>query len=425
MTDVATAFPLKRLFYRRILPGLFLFLAVLVLLAGTSARTVMRAIYLDQAEARAEVIARAVADDAPRGWAGILAGRPAADIAAGAGGAALARAFANEVRELGLVRLKVYDLTGRVLYSSHTPEIGTLETGTALRQVIATLDPGIVPKTEPDGTELYEFYVPVFDGAGNLVSVFEMYEKTSQLNALVVRAALTAAVPPGLMLVALIAGLAWLVGRAQGDINTRTRALADMKARLETLVSASAIEAARTGEGGSLPSTKQTETIFYSDVRDFSGFADRNPPERVIRFLNELMDIQIRAVQGEGGDVDKMVGDALMARFHGEDAEIRAIAAARAAQEELSHAALARGVGIGIYTGEVVTGAVGPADRRDYTAIGVAVNLAARLCSKARASEIVADAATVARSDAAGFGAAHDVELKGSNASVSIRRLSI
>lgn len=418
-----TPFPLKRHFYRQIVPGLVLFMIILILLAGFSARTVMRAIYLDQAETRAGIIARSVANDAPNGWQQLIEGGHALDIATGPDGFALAEAFRHEVVELQLVRLKVYDLTGRVLYASNPADMGQLETGEALRSVIATLKPAVVATTDENGADLYELYVPVFDDARNLVSIFEMYEHTDQLNTLVMRAALTAAVPPGLMLAVLIGGLAWLVGRAQTDINERTRALTDMKARLETLVSASAIEAARTGQGEALPGRKQSETIFYSDVRDFSGFADQNPPERVIRFLNELMDIQIRAVRAEGGDVDKMIGDALFARFHGDNAPARAIAAAQNVQAELGRAALARGVGIGVYTGEVITGAVGPAERRDYTAIGVAVNLAARLCGEAKSGEIVADAATVSACGIGDFGPPADIAVKGAQAPVTIRRL--
>jgi hypothetical protein len=95
-----------------------------------------------------------------------------------------------------------------------------------------------------------------------------------------------------------------------------------------------------------------------------------NEPERVIGFLNQSMTIIVDAITRAGGDVDKLIGDAVLARFQGVQAEVRAIAAAREALHLLEMADLPRGVGIGIYTGEVISGTVGSADRMDFTVIG-------------------------------------------------------
>lgn len=75
-----------------------------------------------------------------------------------------------------------------------------------------------------------------------------------------------------------------------------------------------------------------------------------------------------------------MIGDAILARFQGARAEVRAIGAAREALRLLEMADLPRGVGIGIYTGDVILGTIGSPDRMDFTVIGDSVNLAARLC---------------------------------------------
>jgi len=145
----------------------------------------------------------------------------------------------------------------------------------------------------------------------------------------------------------------------------------------------------------------------------------------VVWFLNELMGIQVAAVEAHGGDVDKMIGDALLARFDGRDAEARALAAARDVQAELARANLPRPVGIGVYTGEVISGAVGSARRRDFTVIGDGVNVAARLCSAAAAGEIVADADTLATAGgtaADGFGPEEAISVKGRREPVRVRR---
>ena len=112
----------------------------------------------------------------------------------------------------------------------------------------------------------------------------------------------------------------------------------------------------------------------------------------------------VDAITRAGGDVDKMIGDAVLARFQGAQAEASAIAAARGALRNLEQADLPRGVGIGIYTGDVISGTVGSTDRMDFTVIGDSVNIAARLCSAAARGEIVADAATVKAAGAASSG---------------------
>ncbi len=103
------------------------------------------------------------------------------------------------------------------------------------------------------------------------------------------------------------------------------------------------------------------------------------------------MTLQIECVARHGGDVDKLIGDALLARFEGEAKESRAIAAARDIQSAVEAAGLPRGVGIGVYTGQAISGPIGPEARRDYTVIGDSVNIAARLCAAAARGEIVAD----------------------------------
>jgi class 3 adenylate cyclase len=131
------------------------------------------------------------------------------------------------------------------------------------------------------------------------------------------------------------------------------------------------------------------------------------------------MALQVDAITAHGGDVDKMIGDAIFARFDGEDGGNRGVAAAREIIEAVGGGDFPRIVGIGVYRGDVISGAIGPESRRDFTVIGDAVNVSARLCSAAMAGEIVVDAALVDDD----FGPAESIHVKGRDEPLIVRRL--
>jgi len=411
-------FPLKRLFRRRFVPAFLGFIGVFLLLIGFTAQQVTESIYLELAQRRAQTIARAVSTQAPESWSQLMAGRTLADLRSDA--EALITAFTDEVRELNLIELKVYDLERKVLFATVADEIGTLENGAALRSVIERADSEVVTKTLADGTRQYELYVPVFDDDGNLRAVFELYEPVGYLNAILINAAVpTMAVPGGALLVLAFA-LSGLVNRAQADIDARTHALNELRRRIETFVSATAVSAAKSADStGGMESRKVTTTLLFSDIRSFTSFAEKNSPEEVVDFLNQLMTLQVEAITRHGGDVDKMIGDAILARFDGADGGVKGIAAAREIIAAVGRGDYPRGVGIGVFRGDVISGAIGPENRRDFTVIGDAVNISARLCSAALAGEIVADAA-LADDD---FGPTETIQVKGRDEPLTVRRL--
>lgn len=420
-------FPLARLFRRRFVPAFLGFTALFLFLLGLTAKQVIEQIYLEQAERRAATIARAVADVAPDAWAHLIEGKTLAELSSSVDAAALQKAFNDEVREMNLPELKVYDLERRVLFATKVDEIGSVENGDALKDVIKDDAPKLVSKALPDGQRQYELYVPVFDDAHRLGTVFELYEPVSYLNSILLRASVpTMAVPAALLLI-LIFALNALVGRAQLDIDARTRALKRLQDRLASFVSATAISAARdAGDAGAIMSRKVETTLFYSDIRDFTGYAEQNTPEVVVAFLNRIMSVQVNAVTRHGGDVDKMIGDAVLARFDGDDGPARALAAAYDIQDTVSSVsseAFPRALGIGIYKGDVISGAIGPDDRRDFTVIGDAVNISARLCALAGQGDIVIDAALVPNAEDAMFQPAESVQVKGRRQAIQVRRM--
>ncbi len=132
--------------------------------------------------------------------------------------------------------------------------------------------------------------------------------------------------------------------------------------------------------------------IWLSDMRGFTTLADRLPPENLLDLLNRYFDCQVPAIIEHGGEVLKFMGDGLLAVFPiiGGAADAvcrRALVAARAARgrvAEIGHPhdgddATALRFGLALHRGTVLYGNIGGGDRLDFTCIGPAVNLAARL----------------------------------------------
>ena len=124
-------------------------------------------------------------------------------------------------------------------------------------------------------------------------------------------------------------------------------------------------------------------TFLFTDVRGFTAMSERLDPQEVISIMNQALTIQTEAVQAHGGMVDKFIGDAMMAIFNApldlDKHEDKAIAAALQMRDEINKAQLDIRIGIGLCSGIAVLGNTGSSSRFDYTAIGDAVNTAARL----------------------------------------------
>ncbi len=135
-------------------------------------------------------------------------------------------------------------------------------------------------------------------------------------------------------------------------------------------------------------------SIFFSDIRSFTKWCEKRPPEEVITMLNQMLSFQADIIKKFGGDIDKFVGDELVAIFEGDNKENRAVQAAieiqQLAKEKIrAFAGDEIGIGIGINTGTVVMGAMGSDERMDFTVLGNHVNLGARICSQAEAHQIL------------------------------------
>ncbi len=172
------------------------------------------------------------------------------------------------------------------------------------------------------------------------------------------------------------------IGQLGERVNEMVQGLYE-RFQLSKFVSGSTLQSIRHRERGA----KTAMTLFFSDVRSFTSYAERHPPERVVEVLNRLLNAQTEIIHRNGGDVDKFVGDAVVAVFSGEGREQNACRSALEIQAEIarepgSYDGLA--VGIGLDSGEVILGLVGSEKRADFTVIGDHVNTAARLCGVAR-----------------------------------------
>jgi adenylate cyclase len=132
--------------------------------------------------------------------------------------------------------------------------------------------------------------------------------------------------------------------------------------------------------------------IWLSDMRGFTELADSMAPRELIALLNRFFDCQVPAIQEHGGEVLKFMGDGLLAIFRTEDdAEAaatcrRALLAARVARSALMAVGQTRPgasvpvrFGLALHLGEALYGNIGGGGRLDFTCIGPAVNLTARL----------------------------------------------
>ncbi len=157
-------------------------------------------------------------------------------------------------------------------------------------------------------------------------------------------------------------------------------------------------------ESGRLPGQQLAATILFTDIRNFSTIAERLPPEGLLEWLNEYLDMLTHEVLARDGVVNKFTGDGILALFgvptrrtRPQDIAIdaaKAIDCALAMREQLvrlnrswhSRRLPVIQMRVGIYTGEVVVGSLGGRDRLEYGVLGDSVNVASRLesCVKER-----------------------------------------
>ncbi|MGH8925672.1 MAG: adenylate/guanylate cyclase domain-containing protein [Acidimicrobiia bacterium] len=184
-----------------------------------------------------------------------------------------------------------------------------------------------------------------------------------------------------------------------------------------------------------LPDTAAAErevSVVFADLHGFTGFSEDHHPQSVAGMLNTYYtEVIPPVVDRYGGEIDRLIGDAIMATFNASgnqpDHARRACGAAVAIQETADEVARAHPTWprfrIGVNTGSVVAGVLGTAGGRTFTVIGDAVNVAARLQAKAGPGEVVIAGHTLRRIEGAKVESLGRIEVKGRSEPVEAYRL--
>jgi len=232
------------------------------------------------------------------------------------------------------------------------------------------------------------------------------------------------------------AGLAAVaIGRARSaDEARRAR---EIRASFERFFAPSVAAAIANGpERAALGGARLPVAVLFGDIRGFTRLAQSTAPEELAGLLGDYFAAMVDAVFEHHGTLDKFIGDAVMAvwgaPFPLPDAADRALAAAHTMREELARQNARRQsegkplieAGFGLSYGEVFAGNIGSERRLEYTVVGDAVNLAARLCEMAGPGEILVDDALATRlSSRFGLEAMAAVKIRGREGPVRAFRI--
>jgi len=170
-------------------------------------------------------------------------------------------------------------------------------------------------------------------------------------------------------------------------------------------------------------------TTLFADLSGFTALSETMDPEEVRELVNDCFDVLVPVVESCGGTVDKFIGDEVMALFGApvahEDDAARCLTAALDMMASFASFTSARGLDLGMHigveTGTVVTGGLGSRGREEYSVIGDAVNLAARLAEASEAGQIiVGPAAHRLGAESFEFQALAPLDLKGKSEPVPV-----
>ena len=223
--------------------------------------------------------------------------------------------------------------------------------------------------------------------------------------------------------------------KARIDSSLEKKRLRDQQRELIKRFATSEVAADLQQSGFAIGGRNVRATVMFCDIRGFTTIAESQAPEETIELLNTYYTLMFDAISGQGGVVNQIIGDGLMAVFGAPlpltDAPLAAVRAAMGMIEMIELLNVERtpigkprlAIGIGIGTGPMIAGYTGTQQRATYTCIGDTVNVAARLeaHTKTASCGILIDGETCAalegRIPTTALGA---VRLKGKAATVDV-----
>lgn len=282
-------------------------------------------------------------------------------------------------------------------------------------------------------------YAPIFDEAGEVVAVLEADAEIGRyFEALWREILLEGGVTFGALLIALVPiwyftrgltrGITQLAGAIRHFENgqtavelsldskdeiaamaeTFTRMSLSVSERLKLLPFVSRFTAAAVQKSAYvedwLDGREREAAVLMTDVRGFTNSSSRFAARDLVRHLNDLLAVQSDLVIKHGGDVDKFMGDAVLAVFMGHPDNLeRAVRCGKEIMEQVREQVRdwpeGWSLGGAVNAGVVVVGAVGSSARRDFTVVGHTVNTTAHLCAAARPWELLIQPEAFARLD--------------------------
>lgn len=186
------------------------------------------------------------------------------------------------------------------------------------------------------------------------------------------------------------------------DISTEKRMKSTMSRYMDADLADQLLDSGAEDLGGK----QSVATVLFSDIRSFTTLTEKLGPQGTVSFLNDYFTIMVDCIQEEGGMLDKFIGDAMMVIFgtpfaHDDDPDraVRAAINMLVQLAEFNNRRAQQGMmpidhGLGLNTGDIVSGNIGSPKRMDYTVIGDGVNLAARLesaCKKYGAHILISE----------------------------------
>ncbi len=179
--------------------------------------------------------------------------------------------------------------------------------------------------------------------------------------------------------------------RARINASLEKKRLRDRQKELIRKFAASEVADDLMAKGFSLGGQMIEATVMFSDIRGFTTITESQPASDTIELLNNYYSLMFEAINGQGGVVNQIVGDGIMALFGApaplENAPRAAVCAALEmiemidlySQQQVAAGKMPVRIGVGIATGQVIAGYTGTMTRATYTCVGDTVNLAARL----------------------------------------------